>query len=494
MKEENAQSFLQRMINKKSQCSPWQGHKLGQDSHISKLRTLKSKLDGLFDNVLSELDPYRRVLKSISFDGKKVCCGGREISLKDESSITVVGAGKASHQMTKALYEIFGERVQGLITSHKDLGNLPAMGKIRFQPASHPNPDEGSVKGAQEIIRFLENARAHDIIFSLISGGGSAMMELPVAGVSLKDYITVNELLNRAGFDIEEWNAVRKHLSQVKGGQLAKRAEGAAQVFNLMVSDVKGDQLDVIASGPFVADSSTFEDAYKILTRLQQKADVLGKDIPESVIDYIKNNRGDVQRETLKKAPQNVVNLIVASSNAAIDFSAEELASMEIQVPESQRMRDLSGDIEEAATDIYTRLTEVVNLNPGRPAAVIAGGEATVDVTRYPYFKDGQSYGGRMQMMAALMLYLIEDLPVVGLFAATDCRDGKPPAGKPESAGALVDGMTLRENQTSGVNIKRYINACNTYEMHGKLSTQLFKERFITNVMDLIVLVYLPVD
>ena len=493
-KENVRKSFLQRMINKKSQCPPWQGHKLGQDSNISKLKTLKNNLDGLFDNVLSELDPYKRVLKSISFDGKKVCCGGREIPIKDESNIIVVGAGKASHQMAKALYEIFGERAQGLITSHKDLGSLPAMGNIRFQPASHPNPDEGSVKGAQEIIKFLENAGAYDIVFSLISGGGSAMMELPVSGVSLKDYITVNELLNRAGFDIEEWNAVRKHLSQVKGGQLAKRAEGAAQVFNLMVSDVKGDQLDVIASGPFVADSSTFEDAYKILTRLQQKTDVLGEDIPPSVIDYIKNNRGDVERETLKKAPQNVVNLIVASSNTAIDFSAEELASMETQVPESQRMRNLSGDIEEAVTDIYTRLIESVNINPGKPAAVIAGGEATVDVTRYPYFKDGQSYGGRMQMMAALMLYLIEDLPVVGLFAATDCRDGKPPAGKPESAGALVDGMTLRENRTSGVDTERYINACNTYEMHGKLSTQLLKERFVTNVMDLVVLVYLPVD
>jgi len=105
MTKENVQkSFLQRMINKKSQCPPWQGHKLGQDSNISKLRTLKSKLDGLFDNVLSELDPYRRVLKSISFDGKKVCCGGLEIPLKDESNIIVVGAGKASHQMAKALY------------------------------------------------------------------------------------------------------------------------------------------------------------------------------------------------------------------------------------------------------------------------------------------------------------------------------------------------------------------------------------------------------
>jgi len=347
------------MIDKKSLYPPWQGHRLEQDSNISKLRTLKSNLDGLFDHVLSELDPYIRVLQSISFDSEKVCCGGREIPLKDESSLIVVGAGKASHQMAKALYEIFGDRVSGLVNTHKDLA---------------------------------------------------------------------------------------------------------------------------------------FEDAYKILTKLQQKTDILGKDIPPSVIDYIKNNRGVAERETLKKAPQNVVNLIVAGNNTAIDFTAERLKSMEFDVLEIHRIPNLSGDIEDAAIEIYSHLLKAVNAHPGKPAAVIAGGEATVDVTRYPYFKDGQSYGGRMQMMAALMLYLIEDLPVVGLFAATDCRDGKPPGGMPESAGALIGGTTLRESRIREVDTERYINACNTYEMHKKLSTQLHKERFVTNVMDLVVLVYLPMD
>lgn len=494
MEERAQKSFLQRMAVKKRQCPPWQGHKLEHRSNISELKTLNNKLDGLFDQVLTELDPYRRVLKSISLDGKKVHCGGCEMILDDKGSVIVVGAGKASHQMAKALQEIFGERAYGLVTSHKDLGNLPAMGNIRFQPAGHPNPNEGSVKGAQGIIRLLEEASAQDIVFSLISGGGSAMMELPVSGVTLEDYIMVNDLLNRAGFDIREWNAVRKHLSQVKGGQLAKRAEHAAQVFNLMVSDVKGDRLDVIASGPFVADSSTFEDAYGVLTKLQQKADALGKDIPPSVINYIKKNRGVTERETLKKVPHNVVNLIVAGNNTAIDLSAEQLASMEIHVSESHRLRNLSGDIEEVAIDIYTNLVKAVNVNSRKPAAVIAGGEATVDVTRYPGFKDGQSYGGRMQMMAALMLYLIEDLPVVGLFAATDCRDGKAPDGMAESAGALINGTTLRESRTSGIDTERYINTCNTYEMHEKLSAQIHKNRFITNVMDLIVLAYLPVN
>jgi glycerate-2-kinase len=187
-----------------------------------------------------------------------------------------------------------------------------------------------------------------------------------------------------------------------------------------------------------------------------------------------------------------VLNLIIAGNNSAVDFSAKELESLEIQVPENNRIRNLSGDIEDAAIDIYSHLLKAVNANPDKPAAVIAGGEATVDVTHYPGFKDGNSYGGRMQMMAALMLYLLEGLPVVGLFAATDCRDGKAPPGMPESAGALIDGATLRESRKKRIDVGAYINACNTYEMNDKLSTQIIKDRFITNVMDLVVLVYLP--
>jgi glycerate-2-kinase len=494
MKEEKHNSFLQRIYKEKKQCPPWQGNILGRSRVGTLLSGWTASLDQLFDYLLSELDPYQRVLQAISFDGSTVSCGGREVSLSSQGKVVVVGGGKASHQMAKALYAIFKERAHGLVTSHKDLGQLPPLGNLRFQPAAHPNPDEGSVKGAEEIIRLLQEVGPDDIVFSLISGGGSAMIELPVQGLTLDDYITVNELLNRAGFDIGEWNGVRKHLSQVKGGQLAKRANRAKQVFNLMVSDVTGDRLDVIASGPFVADSSTFEDAHRTLTSLQQKIAPLGQEIPSNVKDYIETNRGKKERETLKTTPPNVVNLIVASNNTAIDLAAGQLVSKGVAVPESQRIRNIDGDIEDATINIYTRLLDAVNNNPSQPTALMAGGEATVDVTRYPDFKDGQSYGGRMQMMAALIMYLIEDLPVAGLFAATDCRDGKPPSGMPESAGALVSGETLQDSRTQGIETEPFINACNTYAMHEKIGTQIHKGTFVTNVMDLAIVVYIPVD
>jgi len=494
MQEQKDNSFLERMLTRKKQCPPWQGSTLVDDSPHAALKEWHLHLDRLFDYLLSELDPYQGVLHAISFDSNKISCGGREAALSSEGKVIVVGGGKASHQMAKAVHKIFGDRAYGTVTTHKDLGQLPPLGNIRFQPAGHPNPDAGSVTGAEEIICLLQEVGANDVVFSLISGGGSAMIELPVQGLTLEDYITVNELLNRAGFDIGEWNGVRKHLSQVKGGQLAKRAQRAKQVFNLMVSDVTGDRLDVIASGPFVADPSTFEDAHRTLTALREKVASLPQQIPPSVISYIEDNRGNRERETLKTTPPNVVNLIVASNNTAIDLVAGELASRRVLVTENQRIRNITGDIEDATFDIYTRLLTAVNSNPDQPAAVIAGGEATVDVTRYPDFTDGRSFGGRMQMMAALMLHLVEGLPVVGLFAATDCRDGKPPAGMPESAGALIDGTSLKENRRRGIDTGAYINSCNTYALHEKIGTQIRKESFVTNVMDLAVVVYVPVD
>ncbi|MDX1779276.1 MAG: DUF4147 domain-containing protein, partial [Thermodesulfobacteriota bacterium] len=199
MKEEKDNSFLQRIHKEKKQCPPWQGNRLDESKAGTTLNDWTVYLNQLFDYLLSELDPYQRVLHAISFDGSTVSCGGREASLPSQGKVVVVGGGKASHQMAKALYEIFEERAHGLVTSHKDLGQLPPLGNIRFQPAAHPNPDEGSVKGAEEIIRLLQEVGSDDIVFSLISGGGSAMIELPVQDLTLDDYITVNELLNRAG-------------------------------------------------------------------------------------------------------------------------------------------------------------------------------------------------------------------------------------------------------------------------------------------------------
>ena len=138
MQEQKDNSFLQRIGERKKQFPAWQGNTLARSTKLNSLKDWIAQLDGLFDYLLSELDPYQRVLHAISFDGNTISCGGREVTLGSEGKVIVVGGGKASHQMAKAVYEIFGERAHGLVTSHKDLGQLPPLGNIRFQPAGHP--------------------------------------------------------------------------------------------------------------------------------------------------------------------------------------------------------------------------------------------------------------------------------------------------------------------------------------------------------------------
>jgi glycerate 2-kinase len=470
----------------------WEGHRLKPGYGTGTLKRLKDELDALFDHLLAELDPCKQIRQIISWDGNILRCAGEEVPLRQENRIIAVGSGKASHRMAAALHEIFGERVHGLVNIPGDLGKLAAAGKIEFQPAGHPNPDEGSVRGAQAIIKLLEEAGPQDIIFALISGGGSALLELPVPGISLADYIRVNELLNRTGVGIEKWNTVRKHLSSVKGGRLAQRATHSQRIFNLMVSDVRDDRPDLIASGPFVRDSSTFADAYRILMDLVQKSKGPGDEVPAAVIDYFRRNRGIEVEETFETGTTRVINVMVAGSNTAVDLSVRRLQGLGIPAGRIQCLRHQAGDVEEVTGKIYTSLAKQVNRNPGMPAAVVAGGEATVDVTHCPGFQEKKSFGGRMQMMAAIMMTLLENLPVAGLFAATDCRDGKPPPGKLQSAGALIDGTTLNHARRCGIAVEQYLSACNTYELHERLSTQLRKEQFITNVTDLAILVYRP--
>ncbi|MCK5423651.1 MAG: DUF4147 domain-containing protein, partial [Deltaproteobacteria bacterium] len=135
MKKEVKESFLKRVNERKGKLPAWQGHRLGSDWNATRLSELQNWLDEVFDHLLSELDPYQRVLNSISFDGKRVSCGGVEATLEHEGRVIVVGGGKASHQMAQALYEIFGERASGVVTTHKDMGSLPPFGNITLQPA-----------------------------------------------------------------------------------------------------------------------------------------------------------------------------------------------------------------------------------------------------------------------------------------------------------------------------------------------------------------------
>jgi len=212
---------------------------------------------------LQAVDPVEAIRRHVTLNDNVLRISDRQFNLKDFDRILVVGAGKAVAPMAKAVEDLLGNRISDGVIVVKDEHGLP-LKKIKVREASHPVPDERGVKGTEEILSLVETAGRRDLIICLISGGGSALLIAPVHDISLEDKQNTTKLLLACGATIHEFNAVRKHLSRAKGGRLAQMAYPAT-VTSLILSDVVGDDLDVIASGPTVPDSSTFDDAEQIL-------------------------------------------------------------------------------------------------------------------------------------------------------------------------------------------------------------------------------------
>ncbi|MFQ5454528.1 MAG: glycerate kinase, partial [Candidatus Zixiibacteriota bacterium] len=243
---------------------------------------LRKHANEIFKHVLATLDPEQLVKKKVSIHDAALLVEKREYNLNNYENIYVVGGGKACAPMAKAVEEIFGDRIGHGVIVVKYNHSLP-LKKVEIIEASHPVPDENSISGTSDILSLLSKTGEKDLIICLISGGGSALLVQPHNGITLKDIqITSTELL-ACGATIDEINTVRKHLSSIKGGQLAKAAYPSTLI-TLILSDVVGDPMDIIASGPTVPDESTFEDAYKIIQKYS-----LENKIEDNVYRFLKN-------------------------------------------------------------------------------------------------------------------------------------------------------------------------------------------------------------
>ena len=247
-------------------------------SNIAKMREHALKI---FQAGLQAVDPVEAIKCHTRKDKDFLFIGSRKFSLNKYDRIIVVGAGKAVAAMAKAVEDLLANRISDGVIVVKDAHGLP-LKKIKVCEASHPVPDERGVKGTEKILSLIAKAGERDLVICLISGGGSALLIAPVNGISLQDKQETTELLLSSGATIHEFNTIRKHLSRAKGGQLAQMAYPAT-VTSLILSDVVGDDLDVIASGPTVPDSSTFQDAYKILKNYG-----IWDQLASSVRDHIK--------------------------------------------------------------------------------------------------------------------------------------------------------------------------------------------------------------
>jgi glycerate 2-kinase len=408
----------------------------------------------IFRAALDAADPYAAVLNNLKSDGRTLIAGKRRYRLAEFERLQVIGAGKASAQMARAVEHLLGRRIAGGIVNVPD-GTKARLRRIELNTAGHPVPDERGVQGARRILEIAQAAGPKDLVICVISGGASALLPAPRGSLSAKRAIT--EQLLRSGADIHEMNAVRKHLSVIKGGQLATAAF-PAQVLTLILSDVIGDDLDVIGSGPTVPDRSSIRDAETVLRKY-------GISIPDEMAETPKP--GDPRFA-------KVQNLIVGSNRLAIDAAARKAKEL------GYRTLVLSTSIDGETRDVARMHAAIVREiavagRPVRPpACVLSGGETTVTVR-------GKGLGGRNQeFVLAAAIALQDQVPATIFSAGTDGLDGPT-----DAAGAIADQDTLSR---STLDAREYLNSNDSYHFFEKLGALVKTGPTGTNVMDVRIL------
>lgn len=388
--------------------------------------------------------------------------------------VLVVGAGKASGAMAAAVEEALGDRVRAGAVAVKDR-HLGPTRRVRLLEAGHPVPDERGVQAAEAVRALAACAAANDLVLVLISGGGSALLPAPAPPVTLSDKQDLTRLLLAAGADIRQLNVVRKHCSRIKGGQLARAASAAGRVTGLVLSDVIGDPLDVIASGPTVPDPSTFEEALAVLERFDLRART-----PRQVLDRLEEGARGRIAETPKPGDavfDRVENLVIGNNARVVDAAARRARSLGL-APHVLTTA-LEGEARRAAIG-FAALARDIRAGRGpvpAPACVIAGGETTVTVT-------GDGQGGRCQEFALACALEMDGMEgVVALAAGTDGTDGPT-----DAAGAVADGDTVRRARDHGLDPAERLRANDSHPLFRALGDLVITGPTNTNLLDVYLL------
>ncbi|MFC2106210.1 glycerate kinase [Candidatus Bipolaricaulota bacterium] len=435
------------------------------------VQCLRSDLDRIAQAALATVAPETCLRRAVQVEGDQLHVGKTNFDLSRIQRILVVGMGKASARMAASLEDLLRERISsGLIVTAD--GYKVATRNVEITEASHPVPDARGLEAAERIVTLVGGASEEDLVIVLISGGGSALLPLPAPGITLSDLATTNELLLRSGAKIQEINTVRKHLSQVKGGQLARHAF-PAQVLALVLSDVPGDPLHAIASGPTVGDPTTFHQAERILRQYHAWSD-----LPNSVRERIETGVRGESSETPKPGDdvlRRVTITVIGSGSDAAEAAlveAERLGYHTLLLTTT-----LEGEAREAGKLLAALAREEVKR--GRPlphpALIMAAGETTVTVR-------GDGRGGRNQELALSAALGIEGIPhVVIASLGTDGRDGPT-----DAAGGMIDGGTVRRMQERGIDPQEYLDRNDSYRALKQAGDLIVTGPTGTNVADLL--------
>jgi hydroxypyruvate reductase len=409
----------------------------------------------IFRAALAAADPQEAVLRHLKFDGRTITAGKRKYAISKFDRIQVIGAGKASAAMARAVERLLGRRISGGWINIKD-GHCAPLRRIHQHECGHPVPDQRGVEGAMKMAEIARDAGPRDLLICVISGGASALTPAPLPPLNIAAKQELTKKLLASGATIHEMNTVRKHLSSIKGGQLAKLAYPATMIA-LILSDVIGDGLDVIGSGPTVGDRSSIADAEAVLKKFG---------IPQTVKFYETPKPGDPELA-------RVQNIIVGSNEQAIDAAVKQAKAL------GYRTIVLSTRIEGETRDVagvHAAIAEEIlaTHRPLRvPACILSGGETTVTIR-------GKGLGGRNQEFVLAAAIALENAgPITVLSAGTDGTDGPT-----DAAGAIADSSTVARANALGLSAKESLANNNSYHFFEKVEGLIKTGPTGTNVMD----------
>lgn len=440
------------------------------------------------EKAILAVKPQNLIEKAIQIQDNQLIIQDDEYDLRKFKRISIIGGGKATAEMAFSLEKIFSSysdiTYDGIINIPKDTMKTEILrrSKIKINYAAHPVPDEKGLKGTKSMMKIVETSDKDDLIILLISGGGSALLPLPKPSISLQDLQVVNSLLLASGASIHEINTIRKHLSDFKGGNLAKKLYNASNttLISIIISDVVGDRLDSIASGPSVPDTTTFSDAVEILKKYN-----VYKKIPIPVINHLEEGLIDVNLETPKLNDEcfnNVYNYVVGSVKSAVE---EVISFLDLEGFESLYFsNDIIGEAVKFGKSLYDLVSQKVKETSVKSTsgkfALIGTGELTVTIK-------GKGIGGRNQEMLLSFLDLIKEREIPYRFVLIGANlDGIE--GNSEAMGGLIDNFVLKQINKKGIKLGKYLENNDSNRFFKLVETEIITGPTGCNVNDLLIL------
>jgi hydroxypyruvate reductase/glycerate 2-kinase len=435
-----------------------------EDSALSvELRRLHAR--SIVDAAIEAVQPARLVKQALQ-DPELAA------AINQAKRVIVVGGGKAGAGMTEGVESMLADRldsISGIVNVPDDLWKPTSRIQLRrARPTGINEPTVAAAVGAKEMLALVARATSHDVVLVLLSGGGSALLPAVADGITLGDKIEVTRQLSAAGATIQELNCVRKHLSRIKGGQLVVAASGGGSVWSLIISDVAGNPLDVIASGPTAVDPTTYSDALAIIAKYQ-----LTETLPQTVIDHLADGHSGKFVETPKTLPGNVRNRIIASNIDAVLAAKNQARTLGYEV------LNLGADICGDTLEVVQLVASNIPLQPvSPPMCIVLGGETTVHLGPNP------GLGGRNQefVLALADELARREMNQNGMSLVSVGTDGED--GPTDAAGAIWDETVANRANEWTTDRKRYLEQHNTYRFFERAGGLIKTGLTGTNVMD----------